>query len=173
MIRELSQILLAMHLSTHNMPEVRMKQIAQVIKDQSEKIDIDPLIVVAIITHESNWYERAISADHNDYGLMQYRCLNYHGNCNWLLDGTNNIKAGTDLIRRDIEYCRKVLHREPTTQEWLSPYQGSGRGFKCLPTHMTKDVEDYALCLAKAVERGDDPTQPCECKKIYLKAGRR
>src|SRR5271166_1269280 len=157
MIRELSQILLAMHLSTHNMPEVRQEQIAKVIKERAEFVGIDPIMVVAIIEHESLFNERAVSADGMDFGLMQYRCKNYNGDCNWLLDGTNNIKAATDLIRRDIEYCRKTLHREPTTQEWLSPYQGSGSGFKCKPTHMTKAVEDYALCLAQAVERGDDP----------------
>jgi hypothetical protein len=164
-LREIAQIILAIQLSTHNIPSVRAEHLAGVIQQQSDKIGIDGLIEVAIITHESQWNERAISPDGLDMGLMQIRSIHYGGNNSYLLDGDANIKVGSYLIKRSMDYCRKRLDREPTTQEWLSTYQGSGdAGFHCKPTKLTKLFENYYLCLKGDVE---NPANMVDCKKIY------
>jgi len=163
MFRELAQILLSIQLSTSHLPAVRADAFAKTMQKQADKVGIDPFILVAIAAHESQFNERAVSQDGMDMGLMQIRCQNYGGNCNWLLEGTNNIRVGADLIRRDIEYCRKKLEREPTTQEWLSVYQGSPSGFRCKPTKLTKLFEDYALCLQDDVENDANRN----CREIY------
>lgn len=166
MFRELFQIVMAIQLSTHNLPPTRVEMLAETIQQRAIYADVDPLIVVAIITHESQWNERNISVDGKDIGLMQIRVANMGNNTSYLLLGQNNIRAGTDLIKRDIDYCRKVLGREPTTQEWLSPYQGPGRngqGYKCQPTKLTKLFADYASCLEDAVINGETKN----CREIY------
>jgi Transglycosylase SLT domain len=161
MWREIVEILMAINLSTHSVPEVRRAALATVIQDRANYADVDPYIFVAIITHESQWAERAISGDGLDYGLMQVRSINYGGDAKYLLTGEGNIKVGAYVIKRSIEFCRGWLHREPTTQEWLSVYQGSRRA--CHPTKLTKKFEDYAKCVQANVEDG----HKYNCKHIY------
>src|SRR5271166_647081 len=98
-----------------------------------------------------------------DYGLMQVRAAHYGGPASYLLLGESNIKVGTHTIKMSKDYCRTKLHREPTTQEWLSVYQGSPAGYKCKPTRLTKQFEDYALCLQDNVENQAGRN----CKAIY------
>jgi hypothetical protein len=161
MFRELAQILLSIQLSTHAIPQVREEALAKHIQKRAMYVDVDPFLVVAIITHESLWQEDAISKDGLDYGLMQIRSIYYGDNPRYLLQGENNITVGTGLIKLSINYCRNRLHREPATQEWLAIYQGSG--FDCHPTKLTKQFEDYALCLQDDVENNKDR----DCKEIY------
>jgi hypothetical protein len=167
MFREIAQIVLAIQLSSSHVPTHRAEQLAEVIQQQSEKIDIDPIIEVAIITHESQWHEHAVSSDKEDYGLMQVRAR-YHGKTatSWLLNGEANIRAGSDVIRASREFCRKFLHREPTTQEWMGAYQGSVP--TCRPTRLTQQVEDYANCLVAELDPLSLESElGFNCKKIY------
>lgn len=167
MFREIAQIVLAIQLSSSHVPTHRVEQLATVIQQQSERVDIDPIIEVAIITHESQWNERAISGDHEDFGLMQVRAR-YHGPnaTKWLLNGEANIRVGSDIIKSSKEVCRKILHREPTIQEWMSVYQGAVPS--CKPTKLTQQVEDYANCLAAEMDPLSLESElGFNCKKIY------
>lgn len=163
MVRELLQILLSIQLSTHAIPQVREAALAHHIQQRAEYAGVDPFIVVAIITHESQWNERSISTDGMDYGLMQVRAAHYGADSNYLLVGESNINVGTYIIKKSIEYCRIKLGREPSTQEWLSVYQGSYKGYHCKPTKLTAQFESYALCLQDVVVNGQDRN----CKAIY------
>ena len=163
MFREIAQIILAIQLSTSHLLPVRAQSFAQVMQKDAVKIGIDPFLFVAIAAHESHFNELAISKDGEDYGLLQIRAKYIKYNPNWLLTGENNINVGSYLITKDIEYCQKILHREPTTQEWLSVFQGSPSAYKCKPTKMTKQFEDYAVCLDNNIVNN----LPQDCKVIY------
>jgi Transglycosylase SLT domain len=136
------------------MPEVMLVNYSNAITQQAETLQVDPLLFVAIIEHESRFDPRAISQDTFDMGLMQVRHKYYGGKQEWLLDGVTNIKAGATIIRKSIEFCRKLLKREPTTQEWLSVYQGSIPS--CKPTNLTKQVDNYAVCLQQDLSNVKD-----------------
>src|SRR5271154_4139834 len=167
MFREIAQIILAIQLSSPSLSTHRVEQLATVIQQQSDKVDVDPLIEVAIITHESQWNERAISGDREDIGLMQVRAR-YHGpNARqWLLNGEANIRVGSGVIGSSKDFCRKYLHREPTTQEWLSVYQGALPS--CKPTKLTQQFEDYAMCLQAELDPlSVENEMGLDCKKIY------
>src|SRR5260221_14792782 len=101
MFREILQIIAAIHISTTTLPEVKVNLFAKAIQDASVYADVDPLTIVSVITHESQWRERAVSPDGLDYGLMQVRAQYYmHGNhSDWLFNGVANIKAGTYIIK--------------------------------------------------------------------------
>lgn len=161
MLREIAHILLSINLSTHAIPQVRQLALANTIQRQAESADIDPYIIVAIITHESQWAERAISQDGLDYGLMQVRHIHYGGDPEYLLNGEANIRVGTYVIKKSIEFCRKYLDREPTTVEWMTTYQGNPHS--CKPTKLAQKVVDYAECLEQNVEFGHN----YNCKHIY------
>lgn len=156
MLRALAQIILSIQLSAQpqtKLPETRIEMLANCIQQQAMSADVDPFIIVAIITHESQWRERVISDDGFDYGLMQVRAIYYGGSSSDLLIGENNIKVGAYQIKLSKEYCRNKLHREPTTEEWLAPYQGGKpSGYNCTPTKMTKQVVAFATCLKDNVE---------------------
>jgi hypothetical protein len=110
--------------------------------------DIDPLIFITIIEHESQFTARAISGDGEDYGLMQVRARYYHGKPNWLLDGPNNIRVGAHTIRESQKFCRQYLKREPEYEEWLACYTGSCVGSQvCKPTKLTHQFANYTECL--------------------------
>jgi hypothetical protein len=164
MFRELAQIVLAIQLSaTGPLSASRVNSWAHVIQQQAVKVDVDPVEIVAIIAHESQFHERAISYDHEDYGLMQVRARYYGPNHNALLYGEHNIRVGSYIIGLSKDICRKRLGREPTTQEWLSPYQGSIPS--CKPTKLTKLVNDFAQCLSYRVDFKD--IFVADCRKIY------
>ena len=163
MFRELFHILMSIQLSTHNIPVKRQEMLAKYIQQRAEYADVDPFVITAIITHESQWNEHAVSADGKDIGLMQIRVANVGNDTNYLFYGENNIRVGTEIIKKDIDYCRNKLKREPTTQEWLSVYQGSPSGYKCRPTKLTKLFEDYSICLKDVVINGAEKN----CKEVY------
>lgn len=168
MFTEIAQILMAIQLSaTHyTPPETRATALATTIQERAQYADVDPYIIVAIITHESQWRERAVSGDTEDYGLMQIRGRFYYGgkHNDWLLEGVNNIKIGTYVIKKSKDICRQHLGREPRTQEWLACYTGSCvNGGMCKPTRLTKVIEDYELCLKDVVENNVSR----DCRTIY------
>lgn len=164
MFREIAQIILAINLSTSTVPDARVVQFAQQIQSRSVYVNVDPFMVTAIILHESQFNERAISGDQEDFGLMQIRARFYPGQKLILLEGIHNIKVGTHLIKLNKDMCRNFLKREPLTQEWFACYTGScTKGGMCKPTKLTKKIEDYSLCLKDRVENGTVKN----CKKIY------
>lgn len=118
---------------------------ADAIVKQAETTYVDPYMIVSIIEHESRFDHNAISEDTLDVGLMQVRSMYYGGKRDWLFNGLTNIKAGGYVIKKSIDFCRGFLKREPTTQEWLSVYQGSIPS--CKSNKLTKQVEDYMFCL--------------------------
>lgn len=163
MFREAAQILLAIQLSAPHStpPAARTEVLATCIQEQADKVDVDPFIFVAIIAHESQWRERAISGDGLDYGLMQVRHIYYGANRNLLLNGENNIRAGAYVIKKAKDFCRGYLKREPTTVEWMSVYQGDPRS--CRPNRLAQKVTDFGLCLQQNVEFGHH----YNCRHIY------
>lgn len=163
MFREIAQLLLAMQISAPHAtpPEPRATVFATTIQQQADNVGVDPMIFVAIIAHESQWNERAISEDGLDYGLMQVRRLYYGAHPSLLLNGENNIKAGANVIKKSIDFCRTFLKREPTTVEWMSVYQGNPRS--CRPSRLAKKVVDFGTCLQKNVDEGHN----YNCKRIY------
>lgn len=170
MFREIAQIVLAIQLSAGpHYPSVRARQLATTIQHQSDAIGIDPMVEVAIIAHESQWRERIISPDNEDYGLMQVRARHYGGLDQWLLQGEHNIAVGSYIIKLDIDLCRKHLGREPETQEWMSCYQGSctTKSHWCKPTKLTKTVEDYSQCLIDATSSDAETKSTAACGDIY------
>lgn len=163
MFREAAQILMAMTLSAAHgtPPEPRATVLATAIQQEADNVGVDPFVFVAIIAHESQWQERAISEDGLDYGLMQVRKLYYGAHPSLLLNGEHNIKAGAFVIKKSIEFCRKFLKREPTTAEWMSVYQGNPRS--CRVSRLSKKVADFGECLQQNVEFGHN----YNCKHIY------
>lgn len=163
MFRELSQIILSINLSTTTLPQVKVNSFANAIQDASVKNDIDPYTIVAIATHESNWRERAVSPDKEDYGLLQVRAKYNGGEKNKanLLTGEFNIRAGTFIAGKARDFCRTKLKREPSTEEWMSVYQGSLPS--CVPTQLTKVVWDFEVCIKNNIEKNET----VNCRKIY------
>lgn len=170
MLREIAQIVFAIHMSLapqQHLSEQRIQYYAAEIQKAADKADVDPLLYVSIITHESQWNERAISPDHEDYGLMQTRARYYNGGTHpeWLLNPHYNIQIGTLIITGARDFCRRFLKREPTLQEWMSVYQGSKPS--CKPTKLTKIVEDYFQCLVNRVDVNGDDGPLIDCREVY------
>jgi hypothetical protein len=170
MIRELAQIIFAIHMSLspfRPVSDAKVKQFATEIQKSAETTQVDPLIYVAIITHESGWDERAISQDGEDYGLMQVRGRHYNGGKHpeWLLNPHVNLMAGSYVIQKSTDFCRRYLKREPTLQEWMSVYQGSLPS--CKRSKLTKIVEDYYMCLVQNVEKDPEDGPAMDCQAIY------
>jgi len=165
MYRELAQIILAIQLSAPSLPQIKVEQFAPVIQKDAMKVEVDPLIFVSIILHESGFNEGLVSRDGLDEGLMQIRAANFGNNKIGLLVGTFNIDVGAYSIKINKEFCAKHLKRQPSNQEWLSCYQGSCNSFAhmCKPTRLTKQFEDYELCLQYEVEHNTN----AHCRKIY------
>ena len=77
--------------------------VQDVIFDECEKYDISPALVIAMIYQESRFDDTAIGDNGRSYGLMQIQ-KRYHKDrmvklgCTDLLDPTQNIKVGIDLL---------------------------------------------------------------------------
>lgn len=165
---DLASIILAIQLSALKLPEATCNMYAQVIKQQADKLEIDPIIIVAIIKHESRWNAGLISDDTFDYGLMQIRAKFYGGNPVNLLNPWTNIIVGSYFIKSSKEFCAKDLNRTPNTQEWLSCFQGTCGlvNKRCRPTKLTNRVAQYADCLKYQLE---DKSSIYDCDFIYNK----
>lgn len=159
---------LAIRLIQPNMSAPAVQAYADIINQESDKIDVSPLVIIGIIKHESDFNVKTISPDGEDYGLMQIRARYYKGDVNQLLNPKLNIQNGSYIIKEDINMCRKYLHREPQYQEWLACYTGSciDSAHMCRPTRLTQVFEDYLMCLTTDVLTGQSKTQ---CQKIYDK----
>lgn len=71
------------------------------------KASIDPLLVVALIDHESGWFEGAVSKDRRDYGLGQLR-RKFIPKAEWpkLLNGIYNLKKTLWAIETWRKICK-------------------------------------------------------------------
>jgi uracil-DNA glycosylase len=140
MVRELAQIILAIQLSSPQMPSNMAEAYAKIIKTRSEQsdIDVDPLLVISVIAHESRWNPNAQSSDHQDLGLMQIRASNYGGNRNDLFNPLININAGTYIMMKGRAFCRKKLQREPLNIEFMALYAGESFAHLCQPTNFSR-----------------------------------
>jgi hypothetical protein len=145
----------------HPLPQALALNYAQAIQHQSIMTGINPLTIITIIKHESDFNYGAVSHDGFDVGLMQVRARHYNGKREWLFDGVNNIRAGTHIIKDSIDFCRKFLGREPEFQEWMSCYQGSctNPAHFCKPTHLTQVFEDYQICIAEDMSKDKSSTE--------------
>lgn len=163
---DLATIALAINLSSPKLLPSRVQVYSKTIAAQSAKLEIDPLIIIAIIKHESHWVQGLISRDGEDYGLMQVRSRYSTTPPERLLLGENNIIVGTYMIKSSQHFCEKRKGQKPSTQEWLACYQGSctGPGHMCKPTRMTSVVEQYAQCLRDAI---NERMSNFDCDLIY------
>ena len=168
MFRETAQIVLAIQLSSPSLPIKRAEQLAATMQKNADIVNIDPLIIVAIAEHESEFYESKISQDGFDYGLMQIRALHYGGKPEWLLWGENNIRVGSYIMKKDIEFCEKHLGYAPAADQWLSCYAGqcTTPDHWCKSTKLTRQFTDYASCLERAVSDIEQESS-VDCRKIY------
>lgn len=111
--------------------EGRAKIYATPICREAEKRDIDPLIVVSIIQHESNWRKSTVYHNKNgskDIGLMQFNCRPMHRiDLKWrrwwchqdrrarLKTVSGNIRAGV----LELSFWKKICHRKHREKGWL------------------------------------------------------
>jgi Transglycosylase SLT domain len=162
MIRALTQIVLAIQLSSPHMPTVQAEAYAKLIKKRSEQVDADPLLVISVIAHESRWNPNAVSKDGADVGLMQIRASNYGGPRNDLFNPEININAGTDIMNKARDYCRKKLKREPRNEEYMALYAGESFAHLCEPTNFSRWFEGYRTCLERETTTGEQG----DCRKL-------
>lgn len=157
----INKIILAINLST-SLPSQTVELYAKQIQKSCEVKGVEPLEIIAIITHESQWNAGIISPNGFDYGLMQIRKKYYKGNANNLLDPLLNINIGVYYAYINKEFCFKLLKRDASFQEWLSGYTGT---WGCKPTELTKMFDEYKICIQKDIENDTNSN----CRKIYWK----
>jgi len=149
-----AQLALAISLAAgHNVSAVQAEKYAEHIEQKASEIELDPMIMVSIISHESLFVADSISKDYNDIGLCQIRAKHYRGRFIELLDPFHNMDVCAFLLNANKKYCRKLLGRDPTIPEILASFTGSNG--KCRETTMAKQIESYAECLKQAVLDGE------------------
>ena len=112
-----------------------------VILTESRKRAIDPLLVVALVEHESHWRSGAISDDGEDFGLGQIRGR-YEPACvkefdpvgdpstpcedarMRLLNGSYNLKRTIALLAENRKLCRRILKQKVSQASLLASYGG-------------------------------------------------
>lgn len=97
---------------------------------QSERREVDPLLVVAMMYSESRC-KRRVRSRTNDYGLMQLHVApdthaSYQGREHLLFDPRRNIRLGVKVLAlwRNYHFTRC---RNPEAHHWWSHYQWGGR----------------------------------------------
>lgn len=162
---DIATIYLALQLSAPSLNARTSYYYSKVIFQQSIKRDIDPLLIISIAKHESHWNARLISEDLEDYGLLQVRARFVGMPSSSLLEGGTNIRVGSAFITSSQDFCRKILKREPETQEYLACYQGSCKSYRtfCKPTNLSFKVDSYKQCLYDSLLDQTD----YNCDSIY------
>ena len=102
---------------------------ANIILEESDRSEVDPLLVIAIIQHETGgrWDPKAVGPT-NDYGLMQLHVgetvnAKYRGSESELFDPRKNIEIGA----KSLAYWRKFHRRYCKSQhQWWSHYKWGG-----------------------------------------------
>jgi len=106
---------------------------AKEIKYASHAFSIPPLLLIAIIEHESRWNPNAVNTKSGACGLGQV--LPYNGKC--ILGARSNIRASASILHKNYVYCStRGNHKIGLWEKGLAGYQ-TGR---CEPVKMTKTV---------------------------------
>ena len=146
---DLSSIMLAINLAAPHISNPSVKWYGKIIDRAALKGQMDPLIIISVITHESHWNPNLISSDEKDLGLMQIRAKYSSIPEDHLLNPATNIQIGTALLKSNYNYCEKFLDREPSYQEYGSCYAGLCKSKKrtCKPSKISNTIVKYAQCL--------------------------
>lgn len=117
------------------------KNYTHIVLTESRKRSIDPLLVVALVEHESHWRAGAISEDGEDFGLGQIRGR-YEPACvkefdpvgdpstpceearMRLLDGSYNLKRTIATLAENRKLCRRILKQKVSQASVLASYGG-------------------------------------------------
>jgi hypothetical protein len=139
-LRSLHAIAAAIGLCAPTLPDAVVESYAETIQREAVEHEIDPLLVVAVVSNESHW---KASADDGRgcIGLGQV-CLSGFEVCQTdrhgdecaavrtsLLDPLQNLAATAALLGANRDYCRRRF-RESSARYWLQGYQGF-RGRQC------------------------------------------
>lgn len=161
-LRAVHLLVAAMRLSRPELGDNEAQIYAASLNQMALRADIDPLLAVAIVHHESHWYPARVSEDGEDYGLGQVRAR-YLSPCRededplWapseacqqakqtMLVGTINLRRMGAIIEANKLLCKAKIgsDRDP---HWLAGYQGLSRPAQnrwCQPGQVTRDVLDY------------------------------
>jgi hypothetical protein len=209
MLRSIAFIALSIRLSNPAISEPTAEAHARVIREEAAEHKFDPITQVSIISHESAWNPRADNG--NDFGLCQINIVNLNRcredrsstACKVQIERMKNpavnLRTCAALITTTREFCRRYKRsRHAWFAEWLSQFQGLGRGATkgtkafCLwrrhpsgrlvragsaPRHkvkahrFTKKVISYRRCLLKEIARGRRPgDRRFKCQPWYGKA---
>jgi hypothetical protein len=140
----IAAIMAAIGLCRGEMPQHERRSYAQIIHEYADRLNIDPLLVVAMVDHETGWKPVSISADREDYGLGQVRAR-YRPECSAdrnpltrpsrrcarekqrLLNGRHNLRVVFGIIDMWRSQCRKVIGWSVTEQGWMQAYAGFNR----------------------------------------------
>jgi hypothetical protein len=124
MLRIMIEALLWLHVS-------QAPTVARVIHKEASKRQIHPLLVAAVIHHETGgtWRRNAVSHT-NDYGLMQVHVgggmhKQYVGREHLLFDVRRNIKIGTRILSFWLGY--HMRHCKGEHHDWWSHYKWGRR----------------------------------------------
>lgn len=118
------EITLAALLLLHPNPDrAPLRDYAQHITEESKRVDIDPLLVVALIHREGGWNPKAKSGK-GDFGLMQIRARVYkrfRNDPKKLLDPKVNITVGIETLAMWRDYHEKKCSKKK--HSWWAHYQ--------------------------------------------------
>ena len=210
MLRSIAFIVPGIRLSNPALSEETATAHARVIREEAVEHKYDPITQVSIVSHESAWNPRADNG--NDFGLCQINVVNLSNcrnggrqtmACKVQIERMKipavNLRTCAGLITITREFCRMYKRsRHAWFAEWLSQFQGLGRGAKkgtnafCLwrrhPSgrlvragshsrhkvkahRFTKKVISYRACLLKEIARGRRPgSKRFKCQPWYGKA---
>lgn len=186
MIRAAAILIAAMHMSRPQMPKAEAERYAKALNEAALKHKFDPLLAVAIVHFETQWYPTLISPDGEDVGLGQVRAR-YVGACRddadpvnapseaclevkeSLRDGVINIGRMGTVIGANIDFCKKHT-KSDAPERWLAGYQGYGDPDKrifCKPGEKTVRVMNYYKDLIQSFA---PLPKPKKAKKAPAKA---
>lgn len=130
-----------LHMVAPHVGQVVNLNYTQVILAEARRRDIDPMLVVALVEHESRWRPGAISPNGEDFGLGQIRGR-YERPClkdfdpigdpsilcdearTRLLDGTYNLKRTIAALAENRKLCRRILKQKVSQASLLASYGG-------------------------------------------------
>lgn len=126
------------------LPSGTVNEYAKIIFDGSIKTDTDPLLIVAMVDHESRWQAGAVNPKSGALGLgqilSQFRpaCVGNKGSAacvaekKKLLDGTYNLKTALSIVETWKTVCKTKLGTTAMEDQWLRMYAGeSPKGSVC------------------------------------------
>ena len=98
------KVILWISLSQNHLPLAKISELAVCVTEASERFQVDPAVLTAIITRESGWHEDAVSKTH-DWGLCQAHVKKPNkAHTDALLDGCTNIHIGARILKRGLSH---------------------------------------------------------------------